>query len=122
MKPHWMRDLISCSWWENEGPVLLRASRPFEGDDHVVVPTSAPRHNAGPTPLEVRARILAIFKRSPTKVFETSDIADRLRMPMKVCHRHLQHLCTDELITRDGARSAVGKYQLAANDDREAAE
>jgi hypothetical protein len=113
VKPHWMQDLIACSWWENDGPVLLRAKFAFDDTLNVPVPTTAPVHTVRPSRSHVRERVLSVLRRFPEQSFYTSTIADRLRLQRAACHDELQHLCAAGLVVRDGVRSAVGKYQLA---------
>lgn len=80
MKPHWLRDHIACSWWPNDGPVHMRpASKPFDETQTPVVVTFQT-----PSPGVVKQRILAILDRFPEQRFQSSALATRLYVDIRV--------------------------------------
>lgn len=113
-----LKDVIECSWWPNEGPVLLRRPVvPFEDDVAIVLPLRS-------APSVVKARVLIALGWACYADGETAGtLAHAISEDLRVVTGALNTLQAEGAIERFGrGTNNAGKWRLRRAEEAEAAE
>lgn len=112
---HTLLDVIACSWWPNDGPVLLRPPpTPFHYDDTVDVKQFKGRattiEKRPPSKTEFGERLLAVLRRHDVPVTSADLAMSLVRMQEQIAGK-LRELEAEGVVERVVRRGMVTHWR-----------